>query len=405
MNALDYKRKLKWRHLKCRLFRSICVIAILFSVAFLAFFFYDIIHRAVPAFTRTEIKQPIDYQSAADEKDPTDIGAKYGSPGYAFDEEVDTGDILSRQVYWDVEKVLKEKELEGKPFPDDGEQWLLASSDVDQYVKNGLKGKLENKKEVLALVDKLQEEGKVRTVRTWSIFTESDSRNPELAGIKGAAVGSVLVILVTIIVSVPIGVMTSLYLEEYAGKSRFATLVEVNINNLAAVPSIIFGLLGLLVFINVMGIQRSTPLVGGLTLGLMMLPIIIISTRAALRSVPNNIREAALAVGASRWQTIQHHVLPLAIPGILTGTILSMAQAIGETAPLLMVGLNSFVTDVPSGVYDSSSTLPTLIFQWAGSSERGFTEKTAAAILIMLVILIVMNGLAVWMRNKFERRW
>ena len=218
--------------------------------------------------------------------------------------------------------------------------------------------------------------------------------------------GSLYTMLITMLLAFPIGVAAATYLEEFAPQNnRWVDIIEININNLAAIPSIIFGLLGLLVFLNFMGLPRSSPLVGGLTLGLMMLPIMIIATRASLRSVPTNIREAALAVGASKWQTVQHHVLPLAVPGILTGTILSLAQAMGETAPLLMVGLNSFVPDPPSGITDSSASLPTLIFQWAGASERGFIERTAAAILIMLTILITLNGLAVWMRNKFERRW
>ena len=385
------------------MFRTLCFTGILLSTIFLVFFFYDIFNRALPAFQRTEILCELDYDAAKAEATAGDPNAEYGDASFAIPEELFFAEIFSRQVVWDTEEILKANFYDGKPFPDDGEQWLIANTDVDQYIKNGIRGKLKDKQ--IKVIDKLSAEDKIRVVSSWLIFTKSDSSYPEISGIKGAAFGSMWIILVTALFSVPVGIMAALYLEEYAPVNKLTNFIEININNLAAIPSIIFGLLGLLVFLNFMGLPRSSPLVGGLTLGLMMLPIMIIATRASLRSVPTNIREAALAVGASKWQTVQHHVLPLAVPGILTGTILSLAQAMGETAPLLMVGLNSFVPDPPSGITDSSASLPTLIFQWAGASERGFIERTAAAILIMLTILITLNGLAVWMRNKFERRW
>ena len=377
---------------------------VIMSAAFLAFFFFDIISRSIPAFTQTEIKYSIDYEAAKAAATPGDKATEYGDAAYAIPEDIYFADVFSRQLVWDIENVLKDHFHHGKPLPSSTEeQWILANTDVDQYIKNDVKGKLTDER--IAVIEKLKTDGKIRTVGTWSIFTKSDSSYPEIAGIKGAAIGSLWILLITTLISVPIGVMSALYLEEFAPRNKLSSFIEININNLAAIPSIIFGLLGLLLFLNLMGLTRSSPLVGGLTLGIMMLPVMIISTRASLRSVPTSIREAALSVGATKWQTIQHHILPLAIPGILTGTILSLARAIGETAPLLMVGLNSFVPEVPEGVTSRSSALPTLIFQWAGSSERGFVERTAAAIIILLVILISMNAIAVWMRHKFERRW
>jgi phosphate transport system permease protein len=238
-----------------------------------------------------------------------------------------------------------------------------------------------------------------------TFFTTGDSREPELAGILGAAKGSFFTLLITLSLSFPIGVASAVYLEEFAPENKWTDIIEININNLAAVPSIIFGLLGLAIFINFWGFPRSTPLVGGLVLTLMTLPTIIIAGRASLKSVPPSIREAALGVGASKMQTVTHHVLPLAMPGMLTGTIIGMAQALGETAPLLMIGMVAFIVDVPAGITDPSAVLPVQIYLWADSPERGFTEKTAAAIMILLTFLIAMNSLAVFLRKKFEIKW
>ncbi|MBB4267243.1 phosphate ABC transporter permease PstA [Roseospira visakhapatnamensis] len=236
-------------------------------------------------------------------------------------------------------------------------------------------------------------------------FTNGDSRQPELAGIWGAAVGSMFTLMVTLLLSFPIGVSAAIYLEEFAPKNRLTDIIEVNINNLAAVPSIVFGLLGLAVFLQFFGLPRSAPLVGGLVLTLMTLPTIIIASRAALKSVPPSIREAALGVGASKLQCIVHHVLPLAMPGMLTGTIIGMAQALGETAPLLMIGMVAFVVDVPGSPLDPSTVLPVQIYLWADSPERAFTERTSAAIMCLLGFLILMNAVAVLLRKRFERRW
>src|SRR6185312_5609062 len=232
-----------------------------------------------------------------------------------------------------------------------------------------------------------------------------DSREPEQAGVWGALMGSVFTLLLTLILSFPIGVAAAIYLEEFAHSNRWTDLIEVNINNLAAVPSIVFGLLGLAIFINFMGVPRSASLVGGLVLALMTLPTIIIATRAAIGAVPPSIREAALGVGASKMQSISHHVLPLAVPGILTGTIIGVAKALGETAPLLMIGMVAFVVEYPVTPLDSATALPVQIYMWATSAERGFVERTAGATLILLAVLICMNLVAVILRRKYERRW
>ncbi|NHB78410.1 phosphate ABC transporter permease PstA [Rhodobacter calidifons] len=257
----------------------------------------------------------------------------------------------------------------------------------------------------IAAFDKLVEQGLISTPFNWALFRNADSRFPELAGLKGAFIGSIYLLLVCFAIALPVGIGAAIYLEEFAPKNRFSDLIEININNLAAVPSVVFGLLALAVFLNYFGLMRGSPLVGGLTLALMSLPTIIIATRASLKAVPPSIREAALGIGASRQQVVFHHVLPLAMPGIMTGTIIAMAQAIGETAPLLLIGMNAFITAAPSTPFESATTLPTQIFIWADSPERGFVSRTSAAILVLLAILVMLNGAAIWLRRRFERRW
>ena len=239
----------------------------------------------------------------------------------------------------------------------------------------------------------------------WDFLTNSDATDPAMAGIWGALKGSLFTMLVTLLLSFPLGVLTAIYLEEFAPRNRWTTMIEVSINNLAAVPSIIFGLLGLAVFIQVMHLPRSSPLVGGMTLALMTLPVIVIAGRNAILAVPPSIRDAALAVGASPVQTVFHHVLPLALPGILTGTIIGMAQALGETAPLLMIGMVAFIVDIPGSITDPATVLPVQVYLWADSPERAFVARTSAAIMVLLAFLIMMNALAVILRKKFERRW
>ena len=288
--------------------------------------------------------------------------------------------------------------------------WVPTSSEVDMLMKGRVdrkakEGDRQLKDKQIAWIDSMAKEGRIEKRFNTVLFTAGDSRDPELAGIGGAAMGSIYTLLVTLILSFPIGVAAAVYLEEFAPRNRWTDLIEVNINNLAAVPSIVFGLLGLAVFINFFGMPRSAPVVGGLVLTLMTLPTIIIASRAALKSVPPSIREAALGVGASPMQTIIYHVLPLSMPGMLTGTIIGMAQALGETAPLLMIGMVAFIVDIPQGIFDPSTVLPVQIYLWADSPERAFVERTSAAIMILLGFLILMNALAVVLRKRFERRW
>ncbi|MBL4874190.1 MAG: phosphate ABC transporter permease PstA [Rhodobacteraceae bacterium] len=257
----------------------------------------------------------------------------------------------------------------------------------------------------ITLIENLRSSGAVETVFNTRFFTAGDSREPELAGIWGAAVGSFWTMLVTILLAFPIGVMAAIYLEEFAKKNLMNTFIEVNINNLAAVPSIVYGLLGLAVFLGFFGVPRSAPLAGGIVLAVMTLPTIIIASRAAMAAVPPSIRDAALGIGASKLQTAFHHVLPLSMPGILTGTIIGMARALGETAPLIMIGMVAFIVDVPTGITDSATVLPVQIYRWSDFPERAFEARTSAAILVLLVFLILMNGLAVFLRKRFERRW
>ena len=285
-----------------------------------------------------------------------------------------------------------------------------ASSLVDQYLKGKIDISLDESNRPLSdaqisWINFMVEKNMIEKKFNVSFFSNGDSRNSEEAGILGAMVGSFLALMVTIIAAFPLGVMSAIYLEEFAPKNKFTNFIEVNINNLAAVPSIVFGLLGLAIFLNFFGLPRSSPLAGGLVLALMTLPTIIISSRVAIKSVPPSIREAAMGVGASKMQSVFHHVMPLAIPGILTGTIIGMARALGETAPLLMMGMVAFIVDVPQSITDPSTVLPAQIFLWSDQPERGFEEKTASATIILLGFLLTMNALAVFLRYKYERKW
>ncbi|CAI8865006.1 phosphate ABC transporter permease PstA [Methylocaldum szegediense] len=315
--------------------------------------------------------------------------------------------LLSSAASYDLrDQVLANPELIGKS----ARVWVPADDDVDMLVKGqlqrtGAEGERRIKDYQVAWIDKLAGEGRIKKSFNAAFFTSGDSREPELAGIWGAVTGSLFTLLVTLSLSLPIGMAAAIYLEEFAPRNRWIDLIEVNINNLAAVPSIVFGLLGLAVFINFFGLPRSSPLVGGLVLSLMTLPVIIIAGRSALKAVPPSVREAALGVGASPMQTVFHHVLPLAIPGMMTGAIIGMARALGESAPLLMIGMVAFIVDIPRSVLEPATVLPVQIYLWADSPERAFVERTSAAIIVLLVFLILMNGLAVYIRKRFERRW
>ena len=304
---------------------------------------------------------------------------------------------------------LKDRLLENPRLLGETERvWLLADDDIDTYYKSWLDGDTYSARmsaKQLEWIDELHQQGKIRLQFNSNLFTRGDSREPEQAGIRGAVMGSLLTLILTLLLSFPIGVSAAIYLEEFAPRNRWTDFIKVNINNLAAVPSIIFGLLGLAIFINFFHVPRSVPIVGGLVLTLMTLPTIIITSRAAIKSVPPSIREAALGMGASKYQTVLHHVLPLSLPGMLTGAIIGMAQALGESAPLLMIGMVAFIVDIPGGFSDPATVLPVQIFLWADSPERAFIEKTSAAIMILLSFLIVMNTVAVWLRKRLERRW
>ena len=287
---------------------------------------------------------------------------------------------------------------------------ITASDDIDQLHKGNYPRDLpEERRRIsdfqLKIFDKLVDEGKIEKNFNNYYFNKGDSRDPELAGIGGALVGSFYSILICLLLSFPIAVLASIYLEEFAPKNKITDFIEININNLAAVPSIVYGLLALQILLSTLHMPRSTPLVAGITLALMTLPRIIIPCRASLKAVPPSIREGALAVGASKFQSVFHHVVPLALPGTLSGTIIGLAQALGETAPLILIGMVAFVVDIPTSPVDPSSSLPVQVYLWSESAERGFVEKTSATIMILLSFLIVMNFLAVYLRQKFEKRW
>jgi phosphate transport system permease protein len=313
--------------------------------------------------------------------------------------------LLSKGARYEFEELLDENE--GKSI--EGYHWFLASADLDMYIKGTVKrqgdtaGRIDENQ--MKFVDQLESKNLIELQSNKYLLSSADSREPEMAGIRGAIIGSLYSILIAFLVSFPLAVMAAVYLEKIASKNRFSDLIETNINNLAAVPSIVFGLLGLAIFLNFFELPRSAPLVGGLTLALMTLPTIVIAARAAIKSVPPSIEEAAIGMGASKVQTIFGFTLPLAMPGILTGTIIGIAQAIGETAPLLMIGMVAFVVDVPGGPMDASTALPVQIYLWADSPERAFTERTSAAIMVLLTFLILLNLTAIYLRKKLEKKW
>jgi phosphate transport system permease protein len=416
--AIDVVRKnLARRYLAEARFRAYGLAAIIISILFLCLLFISIVGNGYTAFFQTMVQLEIHFDTEI--IDRTSVAtADYSalikkSLKVAFPDV--TGRLEQRQLNSMISSgaafrlrqlVMENPQLIGQTLP----VWVPADDDVDMVVKGHIKsGISETERRVsdtqLAWVDSLKRQGRIKTVFNTSFFTVGDSREPELAGIWGSTTGSFFTLLITLGLSFPIGVAAAVYLEEFAPKNKWTDLIEVNINNLAAVPSIVFGLLGLAVFINFFGMPRSAPLVGGLVLTLMTLPTIIIASRASLKSVPPSIREAALGIGASRMQMVVHHVLPLALPGMLTGTIIGMAQALGETAPLLMIGMVAFIVDIPGGFTDPSTVLPVQIYLWADSPERAFVEKTSAAIMILLAFLIVMNALAVILRKRFEIRW
>lgn len=377
---------LKRRAGRDKRFRVYAYGAIGMAAAFLVFFFTDIVSTALSAFKQGELLVEVHYKEEA---------RKMGD--YALED--DLSYLVSRGFTRLIPAQMREdRSLLGTTE----EKWVLADAEVDQYLK-GKPNRL--KKDERRLVDTLRAEGRARLAFNVGFFLNGDSKLPEMAGIWAAAVGSMYVLGITFIFSFPIGVMTAIYLEEFAPNNRIMQLIEININNLAAIPSILFGLLGLSIFINFFGVPRSSALAGGLTLSLMTLPVIIISTRAAMRAVPSSVREGALALGATRWQMVLTTILPLSLPGILTGTIIGLAQAIGETAPLLIVGMMAYIPDATTSVTSATTVMPAQIYTWSSDSLRAFTERTSAGIIVLLAVMLSMNAAAIYLRNKYEIKW
>jgi phosphate transport system permease protein len=417
------EKSLKRRYRAERRFRAYGILAVALGLASVAFLFSSIISTGWTIFQQTYIKLDIDYVADVLDPDGSDDLETIGNADYSA-----LVKAAMRQQFPDVEgrsnlrdlyrlasdgaqfqlrdRVMANSKLVGKKES----LWLLADDRVDQLMKGKIDRHLDENARGLsdqevAWIDRLVAEDRLAKRFNRSFFMHGDSREPEQAGVRGAVVGTFLTLAVTLLLSFPIGVAAAVYLEEFAAKNRLTDFIEVNINNLAAVPSIVFGLLGLAVFIQLFGLPRSAPLVGGLVLTLMTLPTIIIASRAALKGVPPSIREAALGIGASEVQMVVHHVLPLAMPGMLTGAIIGMARALGESAPLLMIGMVAFIADIPHGLTDPATVLPVQVYLWADSPERAFLERTSGAILVLLGFLLIMNATAVILRQKFERRW
>jgi len=407
----------KRRHFADHRLRWIGIIAIMIAVGLLGILLTTLVATGYRAFVQTMVTVPvyIDPQYV-DETDPskgnyraivkdtlTTLFPDVTTPA----DQRELGRLLTNNTQFMIRnQVVADPSIIGKTV----EMTLPVSDSFDQLEKGVLRRDVpEDQRKIndvqIGWFDQLAAEGRVSTPINWGLLFNSDSRFPELAGLAGAIVGSFYALLVCFLISFPVGIAAAVYLEEFAPKNKWTDMIEVNINNLAAVPSIVFGLLGLAVFLNFFGLPRSAPLVGGMVLSLMTLPTIIIVTRASLKAVPPSIREGGLGMGASRHQVITHHVLPLALPGIMTGTIIGLAQALGETAPLLLIGMNAFITSPPGGLLDASTALPTQIFIWADSPERGFVDRTSAAILVLLGFLIIMNGIAIFLRQRLERTW
>ncbi len=401
-------------------FQTIGVLATAVGVVFLGVFFADLIGKGSSAFQQTFVQLEIEFSEDVLLVDG-ELDLQYadfdGLVRSALRSEIPeaSGRSDRRALYklvsvgagYQLRDMLQEDpELVGTRQ----NVWVPASSIVDMLIKGNIDPSLDEALRPLSdkqigWIERLRQNGGLEKRFNSALFSNGDSREPELAGIKGAVMGSFYMLLVTVALSFPIGVAAAVYLEEFAPRNRWSDLIEVNINNLAAVPSIVFGLLGLAVFINYAALPRSAPVVGGLVLTLMTLPVIIIASRAAIKAVPPSIREAALGLGASNTQVVTHHVLPLALPGMLTGTIIGMSRALGESAPLLMIGMVAFIVDIPSGFTDPATALPVQIYLWADSPERAFAERTSAAIIVLLGFLLVMNLTAVIIRKRMERKW
>jgi phosphate transport system permease protein len=403
-----------------RLFRFAGMLATTVGIVFLVVFFADLIGKGSSAFLQTFIQLDVEFSE--------DFLAPDGDIDLAFADfdglargalRQEVPEISGRAERRELNKLLSigaGYQLRDMLADDPGllggrrSVWVPASSTVDMYIKGNIDATVaENLRPLtdrqIGWIQGLQDSGRVARKINMALFRNGDSREPELAGIRGALMGSFYMLIVTVLLAFPVGVAAAIYLEEFAPRNRWSDLIEVNINNLAAVPSIVFGLLGLAAFINWVGLPRSAPLVGGLVLSLLTLPVIIIASRAAIKAVPPSIREAALGLGASQMQVVFHHVMPLAMPGMLTGAIIGMSRALGESAPLLMIGMVAFIVDVPGGFSDPATALPVQIYLWADSPERAFAERTSAAIMVLLAFLLLMNLTAVIIRKRMERKW
>jgi phosphate transport system permease protein len=402
-------KRVQRRYAAERRFRLVGLAAVGVSVLFLAFLLYTMGAKGLGGFTHHEAKLTIDFARTDLFLDPAqlrgpdaeqvvasaDLGgaiAQAATAAYGADAGEMFGESASRAL---ARRIAEDPDMLSRPAT----LWLPVASGIDIAAKAEADAPSEK------LVSALQSRDALRRTFNRDFLSASDATDPSAVGVWGALKGSFLTIIVTMLLAFPIGVFAAVYLEEFAPRNRWTDAIEVSINNLAAVPSIIFGLLGLAVFLNVMNLPRSAPLVGGLTLALMTMPVIVIAGRNAIKSVPPSIRDAALGVGASKMQVTFHHVLPLALPGILTGTIIGLARALGETAPLLMIGMRAFIAAPPNGITDPATVLPVQIFLWSDEVDRAFVEKTSAAIIVLLLFMLLMNGLAIYLRNRFERRW
>jgi phosphate transport system permease protein len=403
------ERRVRRRYAAERRFKLLGLGAVALSVLFLAFLLYSMASRGLGGFTHYEAALPIDFAKSDLFLDPAALRGPGAAQAIASaDLEGTIGKAATAAYGRAAEEMFAQasaralaEEIQADPDLLTRQEtiWLPVSSSIDIAAKQDADPAAER------LVASLMAKDALRRSFNRDFLAGSDATDPASVGVWGALKGSFLTILVTMLLAFPIGVLAAVYLEEFAPQNRWTDAIEVSINNLAAVPSIIFGLLGLAVFLNVMHLPRSAPLVGGLTLALMTMPVIVIAGRNAIKSVPPSIRDAALGVGASKMQVVMHHVLPLAIPGIMTGTIIGMARALGETAPLLMIGMRAFIAAPPGGIVDPATVLPVQIFLWSDEVDRGFVEKTSAAIIVLLLFMLLMNGLAIYLRNRFERRW
>ena len=415
-NSDEMIRRRKARYASDRRLQIYGMVAIFFALGFLVLLVGTLSFTGYRAFTQSMVTIDIDFSTAEiDRENPMDSNWRSIFRQAVID---DVGE-LSRSEERDyfsmftssAAYLIRDRIIADPSILDGRASFTVPMSDpIDQLAKGLVDTDLpESQRRVndkqIELFNKLEVNGAISQPFNWGLFFNSDSRFPELAGLAGAISGSFWLLLVCFLISFPVGIGAAIYLEEFAPKNRFTDLIEININNLAAVPSVVFGLLGLAVFLGWFGLPRSAPFVGGLVLALMTLPTIIIVTRAALTSVPSSIREAALGIGASKHEAVFHHILPLSMPSIMTGTIIGLAQALGETAPLLLIGMNAFITSPPDGLFEASTALPTQIYIWSDSPERGFVARTSAAILVLLGFLITMNGIAIFLRQRFERRW